>query len=52
MARTAVGGDDPRIGLQPPGPGGIERGPRAYLPVGEDDHLHGRMLTAGGPDPM
>ncbi len=52
MARTAVRGHDLGTGLQPAGPGRIERGARTDLAVGEDDHLHERMLTAARVAPM
>ena len=52
VTRAPVRGDDPRSGLQPARPRGVEGGPRTYLPIGKDDDLHGQMLTAGGLDPM
>ena len=52
MARTAIRRHDPGPGLQPAGPGRIEGRARTDLSVGEDDHLHGRMLTAARVAPM
>ena len=52
MARPTVGGDDPGARLEPARPGRVECGPRADLSIGEDDHLHGPIVTARrlGPD--
>lgn len=41
MTRAPIRRDDPRPGLEPTGPCGIEGGPRTDLSVGEDDDLHG-----------
>ena len=52
MAGATVRRDDPRSGFEPAWPGGVDRGARTDVSIGEDDDLHPAMLTVTGPGPM